>query len=122
MEDINMKNQYLLDVLETVKKRNPGEPEFIQTVTEVFESIEPVIDRRPDLVAAGVGIAFIPDRCVQMRPDVRFVPMKNWHQALYMCILYDKWLEPPVWDFCERLVKSFRSQPKLENNNWYADI
>ena len=49
-----MKNQYLLDVLENVKKRNPGESEFIQTVTEVFESIEPVIERRPDLVAAGV--------------------------------------------------------------------
>ena len=49
-----MKNEYLLSVLETVKKRNPGEPEFIQTVTEVFESIEPVIDARPDLVAAGV--------------------------------------------------------------------
>jgi len=24
-----MKNEYLLGVLETVKKRNPGEPEFI---------------------------------------------------------------------------------------------
>ena len=61
-----------------------------------------------DLVAAGVGIAFIPDRCLQERPDVRFVPIRNWHQALYMCILYDKWLEPPVWDFVELLVKSIR--------------
>ena len=42
-----------------------------------------------DLVAAGAGIAFVPDTCVQERPDIRFVPMKNWHQALYMCILYD---------------------------------
>ena len=32
-----MKNEYMLSVLETVKKRNPGEPEFIQAVTEVFE-------------------------------------------------------------------------------------
>jgi DNA-binding transcriptional LysR family regulator len=61
-----------------------------------------------DLVAAGVGIAFIPDKCVQDHPDVRFVPIKNWHQALYMCIYYDKWLEPPVWDFVELLVKSMR--------------
>ena len=38
-----MKNQYLLDVLETVKKRNVGEPEFIQAVTEVLETLEPVI-------------------------------------------------------------------------------
>ena len=61
-----------------------------------------------DLVAAGVGIAFIPDKCVSIRPGIRFVPLKNWHQALYMCILYDKWLEPPVWDFVEILVKSMR--------------
>ncbi len=49
-----MKNEYLISVLETVKKRNPGEPEFIQTVTEVLSSIEPVIEQRPDLVEAGV--------------------------------------------------------------------
>lgn len=61
-----------------------------------------------DLVAAGVGIAFIPDKCVQLHSGVRFVPLKNWHQALYMCILYDKWLEPPVWNFVEILVKSVR--------------
>ncbi|MBR5468830.1 MAG: NADP-specific glutamate dehydrogenase [Firmicutes bacterium] len=49
-----MTNQYLIDVLESVKKRNPGEPEFIQALTEVLESLEPVIEKRPDLVAAGV--------------------------------------------------------------------
>lgn len=49
-----MKNQYLNDVLETVKKRNSNEPEFIQAVTEVLETLEPVIDARPDLVEAGV--------------------------------------------------------------------
>ena len=61
-----------------------------------------------DLVAAGVGIAFIPNQCIQDRPDVRYVPLRNWHQALYMCSLYDKWLEPPIWDFVELLVKSIR--------------
>lgn len=34
-----MKNAYLNSVLETVKKRNPGEPEFLQAVTEVLESL-----------------------------------------------------------------------------------
>ena len=63
-----MKNQYLLDVLESVKKRNPGESEFIQTVTEVFESIEPVIERRPDLVAAGVVERMVePERQIMFR-------------------------------------------------------
>ena len=49
-----MQSQYLRDVLATVEKRNPGEPEFIQAVTEVLESLEPVIEVRPDLVEAGV--------------------------------------------------------------------
>ena len=63
-----------------------------------------------DLVAAGIGITFIPNECVENRPDVRYVPLRNWHQALYMCILYDKWLEPPVWDFIEGIVKILRSK------------
>ena len=67
-----------------------------------------------DLVAAGVGIAFIPDKCVQAQSGIRFVPLKNWHQALYMCILYDKWLEPPVWDFVELIVKAVRESAKTE--------
>ena len=49
-----IKNAYLLDLLERTKKRNPGEPEFIQAVTEVFTSLEPVIEKRQDLVDAGV--------------------------------------------------------------------
>ena len=73
------------------------------------------------LVAAGFGYCFLPESCVQSRENVSFVPLQNWHQALYMCILYDKWLEPPVWGFCEQLVKAFRMQPKAENNNWYTD-
>ncbi|MBQ7784382.1 MAG: NADP-specific glutamate dehydrogenase, partial [Oscillospiraceae bacterium] len=47
-------NTYLINLLENVKKRNQGEPEFIQAVTEVIETLEPVIDKRPDLVDAGV--------------------------------------------------------------------
>ncbi len=62
-----------------------------------------------DLVAAGVGMCLIPAQCVPDRADLRCVPVENWHQALYMCILYDKWLEPPVWGFVERLVKMVRA-------------
>lgn len=64
------------------------------------------------LVAAGVGVCVISEDCVQPFPGVQFVPVQNWHQALYMCILYDKWLEPPVWDFLEILVKTLRRQEK----------
>lgn len=61
-----------------------------------------------DLVGAGVGVCVVPDDCVHPREDVHFIPIENWHQALYMCILYDKWLEPPVWAFVEQLVKVIR--------------
>ena len=69
-----------------------------------------------DLVSAGLGITFIPNECVEHHPGVQYVPLKNWHQALYMCILYDKWLEPPVWDFIETVVKGFRSRSNHAKN------
>ena len=68
-----------------------------------------------DLVAAGVGIAVISGDCIPNREDVCCLPIKNWHQALYMCILYDKWLEPPVWDFVEKLVKAIRANNQGPN-------
>ena len=69
-----------------------------------------------DLVAAGVGIAFVPDTCAHDRPGIRFIPIQNWHQALYMCIYYDKWLEPPVWDFVELLVHAVRDSAGEDNS------
>lgn len=47
-------NEYLLSVLETVKKRNSGESEFIQAVQEVLESFQPVVEKKPELIASGV--------------------------------------------------------------------
>ena len=49
-----IKNAYLLDLLARTEKRNPGEPEFIQALTEVLSTLEPVIEKRQDLVDAGV--------------------------------------------------------------------
>jgi glutamate dehydrogenase (NADP+) len=39
--------RYLDDVLEHVRTKNPGEPEFHQAVEEVLVSLEPVLDRHP---------------------------------------------------------------------------
>ncbi len=65
-----------------------------------------------ELVAAGVGVCVMSTECVQPREDVRFVPLHNWHQALYMCLLYDKWLEPPIWAFSDLIVNLLRQQPQ----------
>ena len=38
---------YINSILDIVKSRNPGEPEFLQAVTEVLESLLPVIEQSP---------------------------------------------------------------------------
>ena len=63
-----LKNEYLLRVFETVKKRNGNEPEFIQAVQEVLESFEPVVEQRPELEAAGIMERIVePERMIQFR-------------------------------------------------------
>ncbi|MBP3314273.1 MAG: NADP-specific glutamate dehydrogenase, partial [Clostridia bacterium] len=65
---MSFKNQYLNELMERVIKRNPNEPEFHQTVKEVLESIEPVIEQRPDLVKAGVIERMVePERIIKFR-------------------------------------------------------
>lgn len=51
---MSLRNSYLINILDEVKKKNSGEPEFIQAVMEVLESLEPVIEKRNDIVKAGV--------------------------------------------------------------------
>lgn len=65
-----------------------------------------------DLVEANVGLCIMSVDCIQPRPNIRFVPLENWNQALYMCILYDKWLEPPIWEFVKNVVKAIRQMEK----------
>jgi Glutamate dehydrogenase/leucine dehydrogenase len=62
------KNQYLADLMETVKKRNPNEPEFHQAVTEVLESLEPVIEKHPEYIKMGVLESLVePERIIKFR-------------------------------------------------------
>src|SRR5467141_3171981 len=56
------------EVLEIVGKRNPNEPEFLQAVTEVLESIRPVIDRSKKLRDARILERLVePERMIQFR-------------------------------------------------------
>ncbi len=38
-------NSYIADVLDTVSRRNAGEPEFLQAAREVLESLDPVVEK-----------------------------------------------------------------------------
>ncbi len=59
---------YLNELMETVIKRNPGEPEFHQAVREVLESIEPVIEQRPEYITSGVLERMVePERIIKFR-------------------------------------------------------
>jgi len=49
-----MSNQYVVRVVEAVKRRYPGETEFHQAVTEVLESLVPVIEKNNELEQAGI--------------------------------------------------------------------
>ena len=56
------------EVLETVRKRNPNEPEFLQAVTEVLESIRPVIQRSKKCRDAKILERLVePERMIQFR-------------------------------------------------------
>ena len=63
-----LKNEYLKKVFADVEKRNVGEPEFLQAVTEVFESLEPVIDADPRFEKYGIMERIVePERMITFR-------------------------------------------------------
>src|ERR671918_419565 len=56
------------EVLEIVKKRNPNEPEFLQAVTEVLESIEPAVQRNKKYRDSKILERLVePERMIQFR-------------------------------------------------------
>ena len=59
---------YVSEQLELLKKRNPGEPEFIQAATEVLESLESVIEANPKYQKAGIIERIVePERTIIFR-------------------------------------------------------
>ncbi|MGE4485294.1 MAG: NADP-specific glutamate dehydrogenase [Oscillospiraceae bacterium] len=62
------KMAYLNEVYEKVSKRSRGEEEFLQAVREVLQSLEPVVEKRKDIVDAGIIERLVePERFVQFR-------------------------------------------------------
>ena len=60
---------YVDEVLEVVKKKNADQPEFLQAVTEVLDSLRPVIDANEDLYRKNAILERItePDRQIMFR-------------------------------------------------------
>lgn len=61
-------NGYLKNVFEQVQKRNANEPEFLQAVEEVLESLEPVVEAHPEYEPAGLIERLVePERVIYFR-------------------------------------------------------
>ena len=62
------KSEYLNRVYEGLAARNAHEPEFLQAVREVFESLEPVVAARPEIEKNGIIERIVePERIVNFR-------------------------------------------------------
>lgn len=61
-------NEYVQRVYQQVEKRDGDQPEFLQAVQEVFESLQPVISRHPEYEANGILERLVePERVVKFR-------------------------------------------------------
>ncbi len=65
---MSFQNEYLKGVYEKVVSRDPDQKEFLQAVKEVLESLQPVFDKRPDYVKAGIAERIVePERVITFR-------------------------------------------------------
>ncbi len=63
-----MKHQSVGQFLEQVAQRNPGQPEFLQAVTEVMESLWPFIEKNPKYAEFGLLDRLVePERIIMFR-------------------------------------------------------
>ena len=63
-----MANPYIQEVLGQVKTRNASEPEFLQAVEEVLETLEPVVNQMPDLKKYSILERIVePERVIMFR-------------------------------------------------------
>ena len=61
-------DEYVKRVYAQVEKRDGDQPEFLQAVREVFESLEPVVEKHPEYEKAGVLERIVePERVVKFR-------------------------------------------------------
>ena len=62
------KNDYLARVYAQVEARDPGEPEFLQAVREVLESLQTLVEKHPEYEKNGVLERLVePERFIQFR-------------------------------------------------------
>ena len=65
---MTFKNEYVQRVYDSVAARNPNEPEFLQAVGEVLESLVPVVEKNPAIEKNAILERITePERAIQFR-------------------------------------------------------
>ena len=61
-------NAYIERVINDVRAKNGGEPEFLQTVEEVYSSLDAVVEKHPE---------YEPGRCFSLVTDVEAIDVSS---------------------------------------------
>jgi glutamate dehydrogenase (NADP+) len=82
----------MTDVLESVRAKNPEQREFHQAVEEVFQSVQPVLDRHPEFRKAKVFERLVePERQVMFRvawtDDKREVQVNRGYRVQFSSVI-----------------------------------
>ena len=83
---------YVDEVLELVSKKNADQPEFLQAVTEVMESLRPVVEANEDLYRKNAILERItePDKKRQHQNDRCSYDHQQTFQNLHFCSSFQR--------------------------------
>ena len=61
-------NEYVAKVYSNLEAKNPGEKEFLQAAREILESLELIVNKRPEIQKEAILERFVePERLIQFR-------------------------------------------------------
>lgn len=110
-------NAYMQRVLDEVKARNPHEKLFLQTVEEVFESLEPIVEKNSDLYEKYAVLERMcePDRQIQFRvtwvDDAGKPPLSLCLSRCFLAV--EKMRQIKAGKFCRPALKRSTKQNRM---------
>ena len=127
---MEFKSQYLQNVYETVCKRNPNEPEFLQAVKEVLESFEPIVEKNIKFAfyekVCDLGYLtrklekneFILGNQYVMKKHIGelFIPMDEFKSFVDFCNSDDPYMVPAIAFTCDTPKNIAHAEKNLHTN------
>ena len=107
-------NKYVEEVLEKVKRENPGEVEFHNTVKEVLTSIAPVLERNPKYQEAALLERLVePERTIMFR-----VPWTDDKGKVHVNKGYRVQFNSAIGPYKGGVNPSLIDEKRKEDNSW----